>query len=572
MTHNQLRRTLEQTLLAQNPAEHKFMKANGRLDQFLASLMGNYMQSVDSARQAVLNQYAMKSHPSQNKVAELNSLFAEIEERALSQAVERIAALHTDFAPIYRTATSQFDMRDALIDELQQHHQAYDALSQAGKAKVNAVLELGRLYSASYTDKALQDGIGHSGSKTVMKFTEGGSTYREQQTVHALLSQLGEVHKLDAAEREAYHGLRAMFDQALEKFKDQTLIDFGLPELAGKPKAAAAVMAMLTPSTPAAKRERLEGVARFIEEIEQAKRTGYVPFARYGDYVVAVKEQQLPLKLIKDPDSGGWITRDLPAAYTGFVEGLGATFDKKEGGYRLDGEQRQALDNENERTIHSAKVEFTLRDKLLIKRGRKVEELPSVKKALAEAEQWKAGQPNRRVVAFEAIQKKPEGGVKLADVDALAEVAMLDTATWDAVREQLGDAIKGKSFRKHFFQSDNVPGYTADFERVLPDFIKGLAGYLARTPSPSKFGWKYPYLSTMRAWRRKPLNIALITTAVCGITFALVNIYMSTGCTKRWQVVGIKDAYWRINTGCMVKTSGHDYIPEDYLLSVLRRR
>ncbi len=392
----------------------------------------------------------------------------------------QIAALHKEFTPVYNTAIAQFEMRDALIDELQQDHKAYDNLPQEGKAKVNAVLELGRLYSATYPDKALKDGIAHTGTKTVAKIDENGKAYREQQPVQALLSVRGEVHKLNPAEIEAYNGLRAMFDNALDKFKDQTLTDFGLPELAGTKKAAEAVMAMITPATPALKRDRLQGIANFINEIEQAKRSGYVPFARYGDYVVVVKEQKLPLKLIKDTDNGGWITRNLPKAYNTFVEGLGAKFDAAEDGYRLDDEQRKALVSENEQTIHSAKVEFTLRDKLLIKRGRKVQELPSVKKALAEAEKWKEGKPTRRVVAFETIQKQPEGGVKLADVDALAEVAMLDTATWDAVREQLQDAIKGKSFRKHFFQSDNVPGYTADFERAIADYMAGMSGYLAR--------------------------------------------------------------------------------------------
>lgn len=392
----------------------------------------------------------------------------------------QIAALHKGFTPVYRTAISQFEMRDALIDELQQHHKAYDELSQESKTRVNSVLELGRLYSTTYPEKALKDGIAHSGEKTVVRLDENGKTTRVKEPVKALLSQPGEVIKLDPAEIEAYNGLRSMFDEALDKFKDQTLTDFGYPELAGTKKAAAAVMAKITPATPAAVRDRLEGVARFIEEIEQAKRTGYVPFARYGDYVVAVKEQQFPLKLIKDPTNGGWITRDLPKVYDDFVSSMGAKYDNTEDGYRLDEEQRKALIAENERTVHSSKVEFTLRDKLLIKRGRKVEDLPSVKKALIEAEKHKEGKANRRVVAFETIQKKPEGGVKLSDVDALAEVAMLDTETWDAVREQLQDAIKGRSFRKHFFQSDNVPGYTGDFERAIADYMAGMSGYLSR--------------------------------------------------------------------------------------------
>jgi N12 class adenine-specific DNA methylase len=392
----------------------------------------------------------------------------------------QIASLHKPFTPVYNTAIQQFEMRDALIDELQRDHKAYDLLPQASKAKVNAVLELGRLYNATYHDKALKAGIAHTGTKTVVKKDEDGKPYRVQEPVQALLSVRGEVHKLNDAEIEAYLGLRDMFDNALDKFRDQTLTDFGFPELAGMKNPSEALKAMITPDMSPLKQTRIEGVARFIGEIEQAKRGGYVPFARYGDYVVAVKEQELPLNLIKDTFNGGWITRDLPKAYHQFLEDLGAKYDNSEEGYRLDEAQRKALIGENEKTVHSTKVEFTLKDKALIKAGRPVQELPSVKKALADAEKMKEGKPNRRVVAFEAIQKQPDGGVKLADVDALAEVAMLDTDTWDAVREQLGDAIKGRSFRKHFFQSDNVPGYTGDFERAIADYMAGMSGYLAR--------------------------------------------------------------------------------------------
>ena len=392
----------------------------------------------------------------------------------------QIAALHKDFAPVYRAAIEQFEMRDSIIDEFQQDHGAYDVLPQASKKRVNAVLELGRLLNATFSEDKLKQGVVNPGSKTVVKFTEGGSTYREKEKINALLSAEGEVIQLSEAEIQAYLGLRKMFDKALDKFKDQTLEDFGFPELVGQQKAAGEILAMIDATTPAEKAERLQNIARFIQEIEQAKRTGYVPFARYGDYVVAVKEQQFDLNLIHDPYSGGWIARDLPLPYQKLMDEIGAQWDELEGGYRLNRTQRQALMKENERTIHSAKVEFTARDRLMMKAGRPVEQLPSVKAALAEAEKWKDGKPNRRIVAFETVKKKPEGGVKLSDVDALAEVAMLDNATWDAVRDQLADAIKGRSFRKHFFQADNVLGYTSDFERAIADYMAGMAGYLSR--------------------------------------------------------------------------------------------
>lgn len=424
----------------------------------------------------------------------------------------QIAALHEDFAPVYRTAVDQFEMRDSIIDELQQDHKAYDVLPQKSKERVNAVLELGRLMSQTYSEKALRDGVVNTGERSVVKFTEGGSSYRAKEKIKTLLSAEGEVIKLSDEEIEAYHGLRRMFDNALDKFKDQTLADFGLPEFAGQKDAAKAIMELAAEAKTEAKKERLEGIARFVQEIEQAKRTGYVPFARYGDYVVAVKEQKMPLKIIKDPD-GGWLTRDLPSVYEKFLEDIGAKYDELEGGYRLDANQRQALIKENEQTINSVKVEFTAKDKALIKLGRPVDELPSVKKALEEAQKIKGNNPARRVVAFEVIQKKPEGGMKLSDVDALAEVAMLDTETWDAVRDQLADAIKGRSFRKHFFQADNVPGYTADFERSIADYMAGMAGYLSRrhynsqwdnAVSAIKAPRLFDYASKYRAYANEP--------------------------------------------------------------------
>lgn len=391
----------------------------------------------------------------------------------------QIAALHKGFTPVYRTAISQFEMRDSIIDELQQDHRAYDELSNEGKRKVNAVLELGRLLSATYSKERLLNGIANPGEKNGIKFAPNGSTYRVKEKISAVMSGAGEIVQLTEEEADAYLSLRNMFDNALDKFKDQTLEDFGFPELVGDKGAAKKIMDMIDEDMPQDRADRLSGIARFIQEIEQAKRTGYVPFARYGDYVVAVKEQQFPFKIIKNPD-GGWLTRDMPSAYNKLLEDMGAKWNKLEQGYDLDANMRRALIQENEKTIYSVKVEFTLKDKLLIKAGKPVEELPSVKKALAEAEKLKDGQANRRVVAFEVIQKKPDGGIKLADVDALAEVAMLSPDAWDAVREQLGDAIKGQSFRKHFFQSDNVPGYTEDFERSIADYMAGMAGYLSR--------------------------------------------------------------------------------------------
>ncbi len=113
MTPKQLRHTLDLTLQEQNPVEYKRMKATGRLEPFLENLMGEYEMSVDAGRQSVLNEYAMKDYP--NKIAELNSLFTEIEETALNQAVERIT---TFTEPAVKQSEDQWDAIDLENDLL----------------------------------------------------------------------------------------------------------------------------------------------------------------------------------------------------------------------------------------------------------------------------------------------------------------------------------------------------------------------------------------------------------------------------------------------------------------------
>lgn len=90
MTPKQLRQTLEQSLQQQNQPEYKRMKVSGRLEPYLESLMGEYEQSVEAGRQSALDSLASSDSP--EKVPQLNSLFAEIEETALSQVIERMQA------------------------------------------------------------------------------------------------------------------------------------------------------------------------------------------------------------------------------------------------------------------------------------------------------------------------------------------------------------------------------------------------------------------------------------------------------------------------------------------------
>lgn len=160
--------------------------------------------------------------------------------------------MHKDFTPVYTTAIDQFAMRNSIIDEFQQDHRAYDALPQKSKERVNAVLELGRLLSITYDEKAPATGVINLGTKSVVRFSAGGKSYRTKEKFEALLSAPGEVLKLDAAEVEAYLGLCRMFDAALDRFRDQALTDFGFPALVGQKGAYDAIMDMIDDNTPAA--------------------------------------------------------------------------------------------------------------------------------------------------------------------------------------------------------------------------------------------------------------------------------------------------------------------------------
>ena len=388
-----------------------------------------------------------------------------------------VAAVHKEFTPVYRTAISQMETRDKIIAEFGADVQAYHDIDQAGKENVNKVMELGRLTSQVYTADELRNGVGNPGEKSVVVMVDGKPQITKQP-ITALLTEVGEVVKLTDDEIAAYTGLRKMFDKALDRLRDQTLEELGFEQFAGQKNAAKAIMDTITDATPADQAERLRNIAAFVGEIEQAKRAGYVPFARYGDYVVTVKEKVADVTFLDDVD-GHLIAQGLPDSFAPDLMEMGAEQTKE--GWRIKASQRQAVERMTEKTIYSTKVELNLRDKFDERRAGKVDEIPAVKDAIEKARaEFVGDDPSRRIVAFKVREKKSETPVRLSDVDPLAEVAGIDNATWDWVRDKLADAIKAKGFRRHFFHSDNVPGYTGDFERSMADYVIGMGGYLSR--------------------------------------------------------------------------------------------
>lgn len=252
-----------------------------------------------------------------------------------------------------------------------------------------------------------------------------------------------------------------------------------------KKSAAMQILDVIDDNTPADVAEEVKNIAKFVSEIEQAKRAGYVPFARYGDYVVTVKEKVANIKYIED-DSEHLIAQNVPDSFADSMLDLGA--EQTPEGWRILTGQKKDVEKLSEKTIYSAKVETGINEYLAERGAKNVEEIPSVKAAIEKARKEHVGNnPNRRIVAFKIDNKKPDAAVKMADVDVLAEVAGMDNATWDVVREKLVSAIKSQGFRRHFFHSDNVPGYTGDFERSIADYVIGMSGYLSRRQHMSRW-------------------------------------------------------------------------------------
>jgi N12 class adenine-specific DNA methylase len=389
-----------------------------------------------------------------------------------------VAAVHPEFTPVYRTAISQMETRDEIIADLGKDVTAYHQLPQASKENVNKALELGRLTSTVFSKEALAGGVTNTGTRKVVVIDEKGKPKTAEVPVNALLSVKGEIIKLTDAEIAAYQDLRSMFDRALDLMRDQTLEELGFAEFINQPNAAKAIRELITDQTPADQAERLSNIASFVAEIEQAKRAGYVPFARYGDYVVTVKEKIADLEYAEDSASHLIVT-NAPESFADEMLSLGAEQTKE--GWRIKKSQKKDVERLTEQTVYSAKVETGLTDFMAERRAQNVDDIPAVKAAIEKARTEHVGNnPRRRIVAFKTREKKADTQVRLSDVDALAEVASIDNATWDAVRDKLADAIKARSFRKHFFHSDNVPGYTGDFERSISDYVIGMAGYLSR--------------------------------------------------------------------------------------------
>ena len=109
-----------------------------------------------------------------------------------------IAALRREFTPVYETIEARTGVRDKMVHDFYKQADPYFKLAPVARAKVDAVLELGRLSATSFQQAEVENS-GHQ----------------------ARLSKPGEVIKLNAAEFKAYRSIRSTMDDMLEVFKQR---------------------------------------------------------------------------------------------------------------------------------------------------------------------------------------------------------------------------------------------------------------------------------------------------------------------------------------------------------------
>ena len=308
-----------------------------------------------------------------------------------------IAAFDADFVPVYQTAIEQWKFRDQLIAKFERESEAYFKASTEDQAVVNKILEHDRLTGQ----------VGLAGRNMTVHFT----------SAEAALSKPGERVTVTDAQKTAYWSVRSMLNMALDEFKAQTLEDFGLP----RGTTIAYITQLAAQATQRAEAQRLIKIADILQGIEDARRTGYVPFSRYGEIGISVRN-----------------------ALTGTL-------------------------------MHYETIEVGLMQR---RSGKQLATMPEVRARLAALRTKYPG-----AVISEPFQV-PKAGmpqqVKLEEVDALAEMAKIDNATWDSVRAKLETAVASQGFRAHFFRSKNIPGYSVNLERGLANYVNGISGYLAR--------------------------------------------------------------------------------------------
>ncbi len=356
------------------------------------SLSENKKKALEEANEALANIKGMGDsfRPSLGKIA------------SYILHPHQIASLYKSFSPVYLAAIDMMKTRDVIVHKLSNHMDLYNKIDRDAKKKIDAVLEIGRLSGTNYKDEA------------------GKITVKNEDFPATVHSKKGDTIVLSGAEVDAYYGVREAMDLALDTYIQTILEEYGYAEQGIK--TIANLSAALSKEQDENEAQRMQEVLKIIRDIEQAKKSGYIPFKRWGQIGVTVRVKGEKADLV----------------YFDRIE-LAPGIRKK-----IIGQNKEVRDAVAKLIEKYPESEFTIE--------------------------------TFEIKDFTTIKSK----LNLNELDVLAASSDMTEQDYSTMRSMLEDAMKRRGFRAHFFKSNDVAGYSADFERALNDYVVSIAGHLAR--------------------------------------------------------------------------------------------
>lgn len=290
-----------------------------------------------------------------------------------------------------------------------------DQVGYEGRAKINKILEHDRLQGVNRKD---------TGNRIVARMPD---TYRGQ------LAKPGEIVTLNAVESRALMEMRQFFDARWTQFGSAMAKQFGWDG----PFVESAIAAAIRDADSVRSRHQAERAMEIFRMIEDMRRAGYVPFARYGDTKISI--------------------RPKPKAVPG------------------------KDDMQFERPVHVELVSTkSLTDTILDQTVSDDDGPSAIRRRRRELEK----DYPRDQYDYEVTPLNTVSDLRKVDLPAVEKMFMLinmkNPEMGPAFYEQIVNEIfeqRKAGFRK---QSNNIPGYSADFERSIADYIHQTSSVIAR--------------------------------------------------------------------------------------------
>jgi hypothetical protein len=321
-------------------------------------------------------------------------------------AVDQPSAVYTN------ALLNQENTKNTLHRNAIQRMRPYSRLNRQAKARINKILEYARLYGVE---------IRNTGRDIVVRIPSGKPPFGEGKPE---LSRAGEIIALDANETAAFHELRKMFDETLLNLGAAMASERGYTGIFDKKSIQAAI----NNAASTRERRRAEAAMDAFEAMEELRRTGYVPFQRYGNAWINVKPRNPASGL---PERTRFELLDTSSVLDSIFSRKGGT-SRKRLTERIDELRKQYPDADYEIT-HGEVTPDSIANL----------NIPALEKAL---------------LALDA--NGITGRQKLVD-DLMHEIF---------------EARKG-GFRK---RAQNVPGYSLDFERAVMEYARQSSSVIAR--------------------------------------------------------------------------------------------